>query len=148
MGERPEAAHARGIRVNRWRYVYTVLGGALVGIAGAAFSLDVRLGWRDGLTTNYGWIALAIVIFGGWHPARAATGAYLFGALSIVALKLQPHLPDLAQILPITPFALMIFALLLVSQDWSRRLADRYPRWRRLLSGDPPTAMGLAFWRD
>jgi hypothetical protein len=35
-----------------------------------------------------------------------------------------------------------------VSQDWSRRLADRYPRWRRLLSGDPPTAIGTAFWRD
>jgi ABC-type uncharacterized transport system permease subunit len=148
VGERPEAAHARGIPVNLWRYVYTVLGGALVGIAGAAFSLDVRLGWRDGLTTNYGWIALAIVIFGGWHPVRAATGAYLFGALSIVALKLQPHLPDLSQILPITPFALMIFALLLVSQDWSRRLVDRYPRWRHLLSGDPPTAMGTAFRRD
>ena len=148
VGERPEAAHARGLRVNRLRYLYTVLGGALVGLAGAAYSLDVRLGWRDGLTTNYGWIALAIVIFGGWHPVRAATGAYLFGALSIVALKLQPRLPDLAQILPITPFALLIFALLLVSQDWSRRLADRYPRWRRLLSGDPPTAIGTAFWRD
>ena len=148
VGERPEAAHSRGIRVNRLRYLYTILGGALVGFAGAAYSLDVRLGWRDGLTTNYGWIALAIVIFGGWHPVRAASGAYLFGALSIVALKLQPALPDLAQILPITPFALMIFALLLVSQDWSRRLADRYPRWRRLLSGDPPTAMGTAFRRD
>jgi simple sugar transport system permease protein len=148
VGERPEAAHARGLPVNRLRYFYTVLGGALVGLAGAAFALDVRLGWRDGLTTNYGWIALAIVIFGGWHPVRAATGAYLFGALSIAALKLQPRLPDLSQILPITPFALMIFALLLVSQDWSRHLADRYPRWRRLLSGDPPSAIGAAFWRD
>jgi ABC-type uncharacterized transport system permease subunit len=148
VGERPEAAHARGVRVNRLRYLYTVLGGALVGVAGAAYSLDVRLGWRDGLTTNYGWIALAIVIFGGWHPVRAATGAYLFGALSTLALKLQPMLPDLTQILSFTPFVLMILALLLVSQDWSRRLADRYPRWRRLLSGDPPTAMGLAFWRD
>jgi ABC-type uncharacterized transport system permease subunit len=148
VGERPEAAHARGVRVNFLRYVYTVAGGALVGIAGAAFSLDVRLGWRQGLTTNYGWIALAIVIFGGWHPVRAATGAYLFGALSVIALKLQPHFPDLAQILPITPFALMVFALLLVSQDWSRRLGDRYPRWRRLLSGDPPSAIGTAFWRD
>lgn len=148
VGERPEAAHARGSRVNLLRYVYTVVGGALCGIAGAAFSLDVRLGWREGLTRNYGWIALAIVIFGGWHPARAAAGAYLFGVLSIAALKLQPHWPDLSQILPITPFALMIFALLLVSQDWSRRLADRFPRWRRVLSGDPPSAMGVAFWRD
>jgi len=148
VGERPEAAHARGIRVNLLRYVYTVAGGALCGIAGAAYSLHVRLGWRDGLTQNYGWIALAIVIFGGWHPVRAAAGAYLFGALSVLALKLQPHWPDLAQILPMTPFVLMILALLLVSQDWSQRLADRLPRWRRLLSGDPPSAIGIAFWRD
>jgi len=148
VGERPEAAHARGIRVNLSRYIYTVAGGALCGIAGAAYSLHVRLGWRDGLTQNYGWIALAIVIFGGWHPVRAAAGAYLFGALSVLALKLQPHWPDLAQILPMTPFVLMILALLLVSQDWSQRLADRLPRWRRLLSGDPPSAIGIAFWRD
>ncbi len=148
VGERPEAAHARGIRVNLWRYIYTVAGGALCGIAGAAFSLDVLLGWREGRTQNYGWIALAIVIFGGWHPVRAATGAYLFGALSVLALKLQPRLPDLSQILPMTPFVLMIFALLLVSQDWSRRLAARAPSWRRLLSGDPPSGIGVAFWRD
>lgn len=148
VGERPEAAHARGVRVNLLRYVYTLVGGALCGIAGAAFSLDARLGWRDGLTRNYGWIALAIVIFGGWHPVRAAVGAYLFGALSVAALKLQPLWPDVSQLLQVAPFALMIFALLLVSQDWSRRLADRLPRWRRLLSGDPPSAMGVAFWRD
>ena len=53
VGERPEAAFARGIPVNRLRYVYTMLGGALAGIGGAAFSLDVKLGWRDGLTRNY-----------------------------------------------------------------------------------------------
>jgi len=148
VGERPEAAHARGIRVNLWRYLYTMVGGALCGIAGAAFSLDVLLGWRENRTQNYGWIALAIVIFGGWHPVRAATGAYLFGALSVLALKLQPRLPDLSQILPMTPFVLMILALLLVSQDWSRRPADRVSRWRRLLSGDPPSGIGVAFWRD
>ena len=45
VGERPEAAHARGVRVNRLRYVYTVLGGLLVGIGGAAFTLDAKLGW-------------------------------------------------------------------------------------------------------
>jgi len=54
VGERPEAAFARGIPVNRLRYVYAVIGGALAGIGGAAFSLDVILGWRAGLTSNFG----------------------------------------------------------------------------------------------
>jgi simple sugar transport system permease protein len=47
-GERPEAAFARGVNVNRVRYIYAVVGGALVGIAGASYSLSVKIGWSDG----------------------------------------------------------------------------------------------------
>ncbi|MCJ7725998.1 MAG: ABC transporter permease [Acidimicrobiia bacterium] len=148
VGERPEAAFARGLPVNRLRYMYTIIGGAIVGMAGAAFSLDVKLGWRDGLTTNFGWIALAIVIFGGWNPVRAALGCYLFGALQLAALKLQPVWPDLSQILPIMPFVLMIFMLLLVYMDWFRRIGDRHPSLRRFLASDPPSAIGTAFRRE
>lgn len=148
VGERPEAAFARGLPVNRLRYLYTIVGGGIVGLAGAAFSLDVKLGWRDGLTTNFGWIALAIVIFGGWNPVRAALGCYLFGALQLAALKLQPVWPDLSQILPMMPFVLMIFTLVLVYLDWFRRLGDRHPAWRRILASDPPSAIGTAFRRE
>lgn len=148
IGERPEGAFARGVAVNRLRTLYAVVGGALIGLAGAAYSLDIKLGWRETLTLNLGWIALAIVIFGGWHPVRAAVGCYLFGALQTAALKLQPVLPDLSQILPIMPFALMIFTLLLVYLDWFRRLGDRHPGWRRLLASDPPSAIGTPFRRE
>ncbi len=58
IGERPEGAHARGVAVNKLRYLYTMVGGALVGVGGAAYSLDVKLGWRENLTLNLGWIAL------------------------------------------------------------------------------------------
>jgi len=145
IGERPEAAFARGVPVNRLRYLYTILGGALAGIAGAAFSLDVKLGWRDGLTTNYGWIALAIVIFGGWNPVRAAFGAYLFGALQIASLKLQPVFTGVSQILPLMPFVLMIFALVLVNLRIMRELWDRHPAMRRAFASDPPSGLGTAF---
>jgi ABC-type uncharacterized transport system permease subunit len=148
VGERPEAAFARGIPVNRLRYLYTIAGGALVGIAGAAFSLHVILGWREGLTSNFGWIALAIVIFGGWHPVRVASGAYLFGALRTIAGKLQPVFPGLSQILPLLPFVLMIFALVLVYLRVFRDLADRHPALRPLLSSDPPSALGTSFHRE
>lgn len=145
IGERPEAAYARGIAVNRLRYAYVVLGGALAGVAGAAFSLDQKLGWRDGLTQNYGWIALAIVIFGGWDPVRAAFGAYLFGALYVAATKLQPVLTGISQILPQMPFVLMILALVLVNLRPMLELWDRHPLLYRLFASEPPSALGTAF---
>ncbi len=148
IGERPEGAFARGVPVNKLRYFYTVLGGALVGVAGAAFSLDQRLGWRDNLTLNLGWIALAIVIFGGWHPIRVAIGVYLFGFLQAVALKLQPVFPDLSQVLPTAPFPMMIAMLLIVYTQWFRRMGDRYPNVRGFLSSDPPSGIGVAFHRE
>ncbi len=150
IGERPEAAHSRGVAVNRLRYLYTGIGGALVGIGGAAFTLDVKLGWSFNHTLNFGWIALAIVIFGGWHPFRVAAGVFLFGALQILALKLQPvsWLKEISQILPSLPFPLMIFALLFFNQEWIRNLTDRVPTLRRLLLGDPPSAIGTVFEVD
>jgi simple sugar transport system permease protein len=147
IGERPEAAFARGISVNKLRYFYTILGGALGGVAGAAFSLDQSLGWREGLTDNFGWIALAIVIFGGWHPLRVAAGAYLFGALQLIALKLQPvdFFSDFSQVLPTAPFPMMIATLLVVYAAWFRRLSDKYPNLRNILASDPPSGIGVAF---
>ncbi len=145
IGERPEGAHARGVAVNRLRYVYTIVGGALVGVGGAAYSLDVKLGWRENLTLNLGWIALAIVIFSGWHPIRAALGCYLFGALQVMALELQGVFPGLSQVLPQVPFPLMILTLVIVYTDTFRRLGDRFPRLRNFLSSEPPSAIGTVF---
>lgn len=145
IGERPAAAHARGIAVNRLRYIYTVLGGALIGIGGAAFTLDAKLGWSFLHTRNFGWIALAIVIFGGWHPLRVAAGVMLFGLLQWLALYLQAAFPNLTQVLPIMPFVLMIFALVLVNATWLREWADRHPRWGTLVRGDAPAAIGKVF---
>ena len=148
IGERPEASYARGIPVNRLRYLYTAIGGALVGAAGAAYSLDVKLGWSYHATSGLGWIALAIVIFGGWHPYRVAFGAYLFGILQTVALKMQSVLPNLSQVLPILPFPLMIFTLLIVYSDSIGRMLDRFPALRSILRSDPPSALGTHFEQE
>jgi simple sugar transport system permease protein len=148
VGERPEAAHARGVPVNRYRYIATLVGGALVGIGGAAFSLDQKAGWSEGVTAGFGWIALAIVIFGGWRPLRVALGCYLFGALQVVALRLQPVLPGLSQILPSIPFPLMIFTLVIVNSKTLRTLALKRPRLGRFLVPIPPSALGTNFAPD
>jgi ABC-type uncharacterized transport system permease subunit len=62
IGERPAAAFIRGTNVNRLRYVYCVLGGALVGVAGAIYSLSIKAGWKGTVSglDGLGWIALAI----------------------------------------------------------------------------------------
>ena len=148
IGERPEAAFARGIAVNRLRFWYTVLGGAMIDIAGAAYSLDIKLGWRETLTLNLGWIALALVIFGGWHPIRVALGCYLFGGLQIIALELQDVFPELAQVLPVAPFPLMILALVFVYSDWFKSLGDRFPRMRNVLGSEAPGGIGQVFERE
>lgn len=145
IGERPEAAHARGVPVNRLRYLYTALGGALIGIGGAAYSLDIKLGWSDRPTRNLGWIVLAIVIFGGWHPLRAAIGVLLFGALQAYAINLIPEFPSLSQVLPSIPFPAMILVLVVVNWKALLKWLDRYPFLRSILRSDPPTAIGTRF---
>lgn len=145
IGERPDAAHSRGVPVNRMRYLYTAIGGALIGIGGAAYSLDIKLGWSDRPTRNLGWIVLAIVIFGGWHPLRAALGVLLFGALQAYAINLIPEFPSLSQVLPSIPFPAMILVLVIVNWKALLKWLDRYPFLRAILRSDPPTAIGTRF---
>jgi len=150
VGERPEAAFARGIPVNRLRYTYSALGGALVGLAGAAYSLSVKLGWSHRHTAGMGWIALAIVIFGSWNPIKVVLGAYLFGALQSLGSILQPVYPGVpTQVFQAAPFALMVLALVLVGSGsaWVERYvpARLQPALLALLGNAPPAGLGKRF---
>jgi len=156
VGERPESAFARGVNVFGVRYVYTLLGGALVGIGGATYSLVVKLGWSHNHTTGNGWIALAIVIFGGWDPWKVAGGAYLFGALRALgsALQRNPAFVNVpTQIFATAPFALMILFLALTSSGLTDRFLELFSpgtrrRLERLIRGRGPAALGKPFQRD
>jgi len=154
VGERPQAAFVRGTNVNATRYLYAGIGGSLVGLAGATYSLSVKLGWSHRHTAGFGWIALAIVIFGGWNPIRVAFGAYLFGFLKSLGSILQTRVPGVpTQVFQVAPFALMIFALLMVSGNVLDHILVIVParfrnRVRNTLYGSPPGAMGTRFERD
>jgi simple sugar transport system permease protein len=151
VGERPEAAFARGVHVNRTRYLYTLVGGALVGIAGASYSFSVKLYWSEGHTRGFGWIALAIVIFGGWSPVKGMLGALVFGATKALATVLQRTFPQVSVVaFNALPWILMIVVLILVGSDVSERLVmlapQRYRRTlRRWLRVDAPQALGATF---
>lgn len=159
VGEQPAAAFVRGANVARLRYVYTLLGGALIGLAGASYSLSVKAGWKGTISglDGIGWIALAITIFGGWNPLRAALGCYLFSFLQWLGLVLQPSLPGIpSQVLQVAPFPLMILTLLLVNignAEWVERALSSLPeptrrllaRLLRSLRASPPAALGVPF---
>jgi ABC-type uncharacterized transport system permease subunit len=159
IGERPAAAYVRGANVNRLRYLYTVIGGAIVGLAGPIYSLNIKAGWmgvQSGLD-GIGWIALAITIFGGWNPLRAAFGAYLFSFLQWLGLVLQPSLSGIpSQVLQVAPFPLMILTLLLVNisdTEWVARMLAGLPdgtrrlvvKILRALRAQPPESLGVPF---
>lgn len=88
-GENPAAADAMGLNVFLTRYVYVVVGGALAGIAGAHLSLAVAPSWVEGMTAGRGWVAVALVIFATWNPAKAMLGAYLFGGVEALVFRMQ-----------------------------------------------------------
>ncbi len=162
IGERPEAAYARGTNVNRMRYVYVMLGGALVGLAGAAYSLHFKPGLSNPpAMQGDGWIALAIVIFGGWHPFRVVLGAWLFAGLRAVSSDIQKNgLSLFGQTLEFNfvllnglPWVMLIVTLLLVSSGAIERLLQILPRrfqrrMRAVLRSDPPRAIGTTFEVD
>ncbi len=159
IGERPAAAFVRGANVNLMRYIYTVIGGAIIGLAGPAYSLNVKAGWmgtQSGLD-GIGWIALSITIFGGWNPVRAAFGAYLFSLLQWLGLVLQSSVPNVpSQVLQVAPFPLMILTLLLVNisnTEWVDRMLAAMPegarrvvaKLLRALRASPPASLGVPF---
>jgi ABC-type uncharacterized transport system permease subunit len=159
IGERPAAAFVRGANVNRLRYIYTIVGGAFAGLAGPAYTLNIKAGWMGTQTglDGVGWIALAIVIFGGWSPIRAAFGAYLFALLQWLGLVLQSRLPGIpSQVLQVAPFPLMILTLLLVNignAEWVQRWLASMPEGTRRVAvkvlramrASPPAALGIPF---
>jgi general nucleoside transport system permease protein len=162
IGEKPAAAYARGANVNRLRYVYTIVGGALAGLAGPMYSLSIKAGWKGTITglDGIGWIALAITIFGGWSPIKVALGAYFFALLQWLGIVLQPAWPSVpSQVLQVAPFPLMILTLLFVNignAEWVEAMLAKLPekprrRMAKLLRSvnvKPPAALGTTFEKD
>ncbi|MFN8590926.1 MAG: ABC transporter permease [Thermomicrobiales bacterium] len=137
IGERPEAADAMGIDVARLRAIYVIIGGALAGLGGAAISLGTNPGWTEGMTAGRGWIAVALVIFAAWNPARAAVGAYLFGGVEAGQFRLQTAGVDLSPFfLNMLPYLFTILVLVLSTRESTRRALSA------------PAALGRPYMRE
>jgi simple sugar transport system permease protein len=119
VGESPESAHAVGFPVVRIRYLATLFGGALAGVAGAYLAVAYTPMWVEQLTAGRGWIALALVVFATWRPSRVLLGAYLFGGVTILQFHVQAlGLAVPSQLLSALPYLATIAVLVVISRNY------------------------------
>lgn len=114
VGEHPMAADTNGIHVTKMRYMAVIISGALGGLGGSIFALTIDGNFSQGTIAGQGFMSLAAVIFGKWHPLGAMGAALFFGiaqSLSVVGSGL-PILQNVPQVfLLIAPYVLTILAL-------------------------------------
>ena len=121
VGENHDAAHALGYKVVRIRFLAIMFGGACAGMGGAYLSLIRVPIWTEGMTAGAGWIALAIVVFGGWRPWRVLVGAYIFGGVTVLQFNLQAAgIAIPVQYLAMSPYVITIVVLVIISARKSR----------------------------
>ncbi len=122
-GEYPSAATAAGLNVVAYRWLGVLAGGFFMGLGGAYLSLAYTHLWTNNLTAGRGWIAVALVIFAFWRPTRAVFGAYLFGGIMALQLRLQASGTQIpSSLLLMLPYALTVAVLVLAS--WRRGKTD------------------------
>jgi ABC-type uncharacterized transport system permease subunit len=112
VGEYPLAADTVGIKVYRTRYISVIIGGALAGLGGSAFTLGSVGAFGDKMTNGAGYIALAALIFGRWNPILAALAGLLFGFaqnLQYVLTAVGSQAPS--ELLLMLPYALTVIAV-------------------------------------
>ncbi len=115
VGENPAAADSLGVSVNATRYITVTLGGVLAGVAGASLSIALLNVFQQNLTNGIGFIAVALVYFGGWRPFGILFGALLFSMVNAFQVWVQvlgiPIPSELAVMLPyILTIVVLIFA--------------------------------------
>jgi simple sugar transport system permease protein len=137
VGDNHVSAHALGYPVIRVRFMAVLFGGACAGLGGGYLSLVYTPQWTQNMTAGRGWIALALVVFAAWLPARLVAGALLFGAISYLSLYIQGlgvGVPS--QFLSMLPYLTTIVVLVLISQN------------RTMLRVNTPACLGQPFVPD
>jgi general nucleoside transport system permease protein len=89
VGQNPQAADTLGVNVTRIRYTTLAIGGTLAGIAGASLSVALINLFQENMTSGMGYIAVALVYFGGWRPLGVMAGAMLFSFVNAFQLWIQ-----------------------------------------------------------
>ena len=134
VGEHPAAADSKGISVIGIRYTAVILGGVYAGIGGAFMSIGYLSSFTESIIGGRGFIAVAVVIFARFIPAKAMGGALLFGFATALQMRLQALGVDIAnQLLLMLPYVMTIVALIFASKkaDFPSAYTTAYSRTER-----------------
>ena len=136
VGESPATADAAGINVSLYKYLATVIGGAICGLGGLYFVMEYSGGtWTNNGFGDRGWLAVALVIFARWRPLNAIWGSLLFGALYILYLYIPGLGRSTQEIFKMLPYVVTIIVLILTSL-------------RKKKEDQPPESLGLHYFRE
>lgn len=89
VGEYPMTADSLGINTTKMRYWSTIIGGMLIGMAGAYLPMVYAGTFTEGMTMGRGWLAIALTFFGGWSPLPILYGSLFFSAVEVLAFRVQ-----------------------------------------------------------
>ncbi|MEW6648627.1 MAG: ABC transporter permease [Chloroflexota bacterium] len=89
VGENPMAADSLGVNTVRARYITAVIGGALIGLAGAYLPMVYTGTFTEGMTRGRGWLSIALTFFGGWSPLTILGGSLFFASVEVLAFRAQ-----------------------------------------------------------
>ena len=117
VGESPQAADSLGVSVSKVRYFAVAFGGIMSGIAGASLSIALLNVFQQNMTSGLGFIAIALVYFGGWRPWVVMGGALLFSMVNSLQLWVQVlNIPIPSDFAVMMPYVLTILALIVTVQ--------------------------------
>lgn len=130
-GEHPQAADSVGINVYRMRYAGVLISGALAGLGGLIFVVPTSTSF-SATVSGYGFLALAVLIFGQWNPKRILIAAFFFGFMKTIAATYSgiPLLQDLnvsKYIYKMIPYIATLFVLALTSKNSQAPKAEGIP---------------------
>jgi simple sugar transport system permease protein len=114
VGEYPMTSDSLGINTTKMRYWSTIIGGMLIGMAGAYLPMVYAGTFTEGMTMGRGWLAIALTFFGGWSPLPILFGSLFFSAVEVLAFRVQVigiALPY--QILQMLPYVATILVMIL-----------------------------------
>lgn len=117
VGQNPQAADTLAVSVERVRYMTVTFGGVMSGIAGASLSIALLNVFQQNVTAGQGFIAVALVYFGGWRPFGVLAGALIFSFVNALQVWVQVlGIPIPSDIAVMMPYVLTILALILAVQ--------------------------------
>ena len=135
VGENPATADAAGISVTKYKYVATIIGSMISGLGGLFYIMDYIGGNIEYNVDQYGWMAVALVIFTVWRTDWAVLGSILFSMLYIASCYISGVSFVGSEAIKMVPY-LVTVAVLVVTSIVSRRETQ------------PPASLGLTYFRE